>query len=463
MAPSSASQYTSEFMDLVALLKRPEGKTLEFKRDLSSPEGALKTLVAFANSAGGTLLLGVEDRTARVRGVPQALELEERIASLISDSIAPRLAPDIEIFPWRRTQLIAVQVYPSPTRPHYLKREGSESGTYVRVGSTNRRADADMILELRRVVRGESFDEQPMPDLDSEALDFRAASESFASVRRLARHDLVTLHLVTNHQGRRVPTVGGMILFGLERAVHFPDAWIQAGRFAGVDKTHIADHAELREPPGRAIEQAIEFIEKHSIHGATIGRVRRKERWNLPPVAVREALINAVAHTDYSQRGAPIRVSMFDDRLEIENPGLLPSGLTVEDLEHGVSKLRNRVIGRVFHALGLIEQWGSGIQRIIAACREAGLAPPRFEEIAMRFRVTIYTEPVAAPLVETTDQTILDALSDGEGRPTSEIAAVIGLTSRATRTRLARLVENGLLREVGTGPQDPKRRYFRVQ
>ena len=153
---------------------------------------------------------------------------------------------------------------------------------------------------------------------------------------------------------------------------------------------------------------------------------------------------------------------MFDDRLEIENPGLLPSGLTVEDLEHGVSKLRNRVIGRVFHALGLIEQWGSGIQRIIAACREAGLAPPRFEEIAMRFRVTIYTEPVAAPLVETTDQTILDALSDGEGRPTSEIAAVIGLTSRATRTRLARLVENGLLREVGTGPQDPKRRYFRV-
>ena len=108
---------------------------------------------------------------------------------------------------------------------------------------------------LRRVVRGESFDEQPMPDLDSEALDFRAASESFASVRRLARHDLVTLHLVTNHQGRRVPTVGGMILFGLERAVHFPDAWIQAGRFAGVDKTHIADHAELREPPGRAIER----------------------------------------------------------------------------------------------------------------------------------------------------------------------------------------------------------------
>ncbi len=219
----------------------------------------------------------------------------------------------------------------------------------------------------------------------------------------------------------------------------------------------------LRELPVRAIEQAIQFIEKHSTHGAEIGRVRRKERWNLPPLAVREALINAVAHADYSQRGAPIRVSLFDDRIEIENPGLLPFGLTVEDIEHGVSKLRNRVIGRVFHELGLIEQWGGGVQRMIAACREAGLAPPRREEIATRFRVTIYTERVSRPSVETTDQTILDTLSDGEGRLTSEIAAVIGLTSRATRTRLARLVESGLLREIGTGPQDPKRRYFRVQ
>ena len=450
-------------MDLLALLKRPEGKTLEFKRDLSSPDSALKTVVAFANSAGGTLLLGVEDRTAHVRGVRQALELEERIASLISDSIAPRLAPDIEILPWRRTQLIAIQVYPSPGRPHYIKREGTETGTYVRVGSTNRRADADMIQELRRVVRGESFDEQAMPGLDSEALDFRAASESFAPLRKLARRDLMTLRLITSHQGHRVPTAGGMLLFGRDRAAHFPDAWIQAGRFVGIDKARIADQAEFRNLPMHAIEQAIQFIEKHSTHGAEIGRVRRKERWNLPPIAVREALINAVAHADYSQRGAPIRVSIFDDRLEIENPGLLPSGLTVEDLEHGVSKLRNRVIGRVFHALGLIEQWGSGVQRMIAACHGAGLAPPRLEEIATHFRVTIYTERVSRPDVEKTDQTILDALSAGEGKLTSEIAAVIGLTPRATRTRLARLVESGLLREVGSGPQDPKRRYFRMQ
>jgi predicted HTH transcriptional regulator len=88
------------------------------------------------------------------------------------------------------------------------------------------------------------------------------------------------------------------------------------------------------------------------------------------------SVVNAVIHADYAQRGAPIRLAIFDDRLEVENPGLLPFGLTLEDLPRGISRLRNRVNGRTFHALGLIEQWGSGIQRVTAACRDAGLAPP---------------------------------------------------------------------------------------
>jgi predicted HTH transcriptional regulator len=190
-------------MDLVEILQRPEGKTLEFKRELSSPDRVLKTIVAFANTAGGTLLIGVEDRTRHVRGIGEPLDVEERIANLVSDGIAPRLVPEIEILPWRRTSVVAVHVYPSPSRPHHLKREGTASGVYVRVGSTNRRADADLIDELRRFSRGEAFDEQPMPDLDSEALDFRVASESFASARALSRRDLETLRLLTSHQGRR--------------------------------------------------------------------------------------------------------------------------------------------------------------------------------------------------------------------------------------------------------------------
>lgn len=449
-------------MDLVEILKRPEGKTFEVKRDLSSPEGVLKTIVAFANTAGGLVLIGVEDRGARVRGVAKPLDLEEQLANLISDHVAPRLLPEIEILPWRATHVLAVQVHPSPTRPHYLKRQGVDGGVYVRVGSTNRRADRELVEELRRVARGETYDEQPLVDLDSEVIDFRAASESFAPLRKLHRRDLLTLRLLTDYQGRKVPTVGGVLLFGRDRERYFPDAWIQAGRFDGTNKSKIIDSIAIHSLPVPAIEGAIAFVQKHALHGASIGSVRRKERWNLPPLAVREAVINAVAHADYAQRGAPIRISIFDDRLEIESPGLLPFGLTVQDLHDGISKLRNRVIGRVFNAVGLIEQWGSGVQRMVDACREAGLAVPVFEEIATRFRVTIGSTSVAPPELDATDQAILQALVHDGGMSTSQVAKSISLTPRATRTRLGKLVDRGLVREVGTGPQDPKRRYFRV-
>jgi len=449
-------------MNLVEVLKRPEGKTLEFKRDLSSPDGVLRTVVAFANTAGGTLLIGVEDATRHVRGVKSPLDLEERLASIISDSIAPRLAPELEILPWRSTHVLAVQVYPSPGRPHHLQGEGPQAGVYVRVGSTNRHADREMIEELRRFARGETFDEQAMPDLDSEALDFRAASESFAPLRKLKRSDLETLRLLTVHQGKKVPTIGGMLLFGRDRARHFPDAWIQAGRFDGNDKARIADQTEIRSYLGLAIVAAVAFVQKHSLHGAEIGAVRRKARWSLPPVAVREAIINAVVHADYAQRGAPVRISIFDDRLEVENPGLLPFGVTVDDLRQGISKLRNRVIGRVFHELGLIEQWGSGIQRMTAACRDAGMAPPALVEIGNRFRVTLFIARGDNPASDPLDKSILDVLTGENGKSTQEIAMAIERTPRATRTRLMKLVEHGLVLEIGSSPQDPKRRYFKV-
>ncbi len=448
-------------MNLVDLLKGSEGKTLEFKRDLSSPEPALRTIVAFANTAGGTLLIGVEDRTRRVRGVSTPLELEERLANLLTDNVIPRIVPEIEILSWRRTQVLAVHVYPSPTRPHYLERLGPEAGTFVRVGSTNRRADRELIAEMRRFVGGETYDEQPMPDLDSEAVDFRAASESFAEIRKLRTTDMETLRLIAPYQGRNVPTIGGMLLFGKDRHRFFPDAWIQAARFHGTNRSRIVDRVEIRSLPVSAIDEAIAFVEKHSIHGAEVIKTRRQEKWNLPPLAVREAVINAVTHTDYSQTGAPLRIAIFEDRLEVENPGLLPFGLTVEDLHRGISKLRNRVIGRVFNALGLVEQWGSGIQRMISACQDSGLPPPSFEEIGTRFRVTIYTERVGRPLLDDTDRAILDTLADDRGHLTSEIAKAIGLTPRATRTRLGKLVDRGLIREIGTGPKDPRRRYFR--
>lgn len=361
-------------------------------------------------------------------GIPEPLALEERIASLVADSIEPRLLVDIDILPWRRSHLVLLRVHPSPLRPHHMRTEGTELGTYVRLGSTNRRADAALIAELARRPGFSSYDEEPVPDLDSEALDFAAVSESFAGFRTLRKRDLETLGLTTKHQSRRVPTVGGMLLFGRDRLARFPDAWIQAGRFAGIDRSGMADRAELREYPINAIEGAVSIVERNTRLGAEIGRLRRRDVPAVPPVALREALVNAVVHADYTQRGAPIRVAVFDDRVEIENPGILLPGLTPEDLHEGISRLRNPVIGRIFKELGLIEQWGSGIQRMSAANRSAGLPEPEFTELGLRFRVTLRTTATGTPQVDDTERRILEFLDAPNGRSTAELATHIERT-----------------------------------
>jgi ATP-dependent DNA helicase RecG len=463
-SPHPSFRVKCRAVDLITLLSRTEGKTLEFKRDLSSPEGALKAVVAFANTSGGVLVLGVEDGTKKVKGIPNILAEEERLANLIADSISPRLVPSIEVMPWRKTQVLAVEIYPSANRPHYLNRLGAEEGVFVRVGSTNRRADQVLIDEMRRYNQVSSFDEQPQPELNSEAIDFRAASEFFKPIRKLTRPDLQTLKIMTSYQGRGVPTIGGILLFGTDRLNHYSDAWIQVGRFAGNDRRRILDSVEVRSYLPGAADEVISFLRKHMTREAVIGPVKRTDLWTYPVVAVREAIMNAIVHADYAQRGAPIRVALFDDRLEIENPGLLPFGLTIEDIRKGISKLRNRVIGRVFQELGLIEHWGSGIQRMTAACRDRGLDAPKLEEIGTHFRVTLSATARRASAKDARDEAILAVLSASPeaGLSTSEIAKLINLSPRASRTRLAALVERGLIVEIGSGPQDPHRRYYLV-
>ena len=449
-------------MDLIATLKRPEGKTLEFKRDLSSPRGIVRTVVAFANTAGGVLLIGVEDKTGFVRGVADVLAAEERLANILADAVTPQVVPDIEVLRWRDGHVLAAEVFPSPRRPHRVRAEAGD-GVYVRVGSTNRRADPALVDEMRRFASRRAYDEEPMPQLYSEAVDFRAASDWFAPKRKLRRSDLDTLGLIARDQARRVPTVGGLLLFGDgdEKERHFPDAWIQVGRFRGANRANIADQQDVRGHAPVLVERATEFVVERLSCGARIDGTRREDLWNVPPVAVREAIVNAVAHADYAQRGGPIRVAVFADRVEVESPGLLPFGLTIEDLPLGVSKLRNRVIARVFHELGLMENWGSGVQRMISACDEAGCPHPVFEELGGRFRVTL---GVSRPgvLADDVDARLLSALRVRDGLSTKQLAAAIERTPRTTRTRLKRLVERGQVREVGSGANDPQRRYYLI-
>jgi ATP-dependent DNA helicase RecG len=379
------------------LLMLNEGKTLEFKRDLSSPKNLLKTLVAFANTSGGRAIIGVDDRTKQPIGVEFPLDEEERLSNLIADSIRPRLVPNIEMVTVSDRTLLIVEVYLSNSRPHYLQAEGAERGVYVRLGSSNRQADRELIAEMRRSVEGIAFDEMPIPDLSMSDLDLGVIKKWFGNRRELDEQGLLTLKLLRREQGKLVPTRGAILLFGKDRIFHFPDAWVQCGRFVGNDKAVIFDHIELYEPLPQLVDSMMLFLKKHAMRGADFSGVQRRDVWSIPLGILREAVINALVHADYSQRGAPIRIAFFDDRIEIENPGILLSGMTIEDMKQGISKIRNPVVARVFRELNLIEQWGSGVRRMFREAEELGLPSPEIIEIGLRLRFIVHlAEPVAA-------------------------------------------------------------------
>jgi len=383
------------------------------------------------------LLIGIEDDTREILGVKNPLDEEERLCNLIADNIEPRLVPNVELFSLEDKTLLSVEVYPSGLRPHWIRKEGPDEGVYVRLGSTNRKADRELIAELKRTTAGISFDEQPLPDRVVDGLDFEAASACFERHRKLVKKDLESLRLVVPHQGHLVPTVGGMLLFGKDRETIFPDSWIQCGRFIGKDKADIFDHIDIHEHLPVAVEKVMEFLKKHAMRGADFSELRRKDVWSIPLTILREAVINAVVHADYSQRGAPVRVAFYDDRIEIENPGILLPGLTVEDMLQGVSKIRNHVIARVFRELDLIEQWGSGVRRMFNEAEALGLPQPEIIEVGMRVRLIVYLAEMIK--VETSTPITAEAESRLKSRLKSELAAKVVLLLAEGETSKAEL------------------------
>ena len=449
-------------MNILDLLRREEGKTLEFKANVSGLRNILKTVVAFANTAGGDLILGVEDKTKIVCGVPDVLEVEERLASSITDSISPLIIPDIEIKPFRDRELLLVHIYAGTRRPYFLKARGPEKGTYLRVGSTNRLATPELLEELGRLSRNLSFEEETFWPANAEDLDLKTAGRVFAAAGKpFNRRVAFNLSLLRKADGAVKPTVGGYLLFGKNRAQHFPNAVIRCARFKGVIPQIFLDKHDFTGYPVVEIDRVMTFVERNISLRAEINRLRREERYEYPLLALREVLLNAIVHSDYTIRGRDIRVAIFDDRIEVTNPGLLVPGLAMEDLYTGTSKLRNRIIGRVFRELGLIEQWGTGIGKVLRLCNEYALQPPWFQEIGDSFRVTLFNSGPRIQALGATETAILQILQTEDaslGIP--RLAKEVGKTAATTRRSMRRLIDSGYVIEIKTSPRDRRSTFL---
>lgn len=369
-----------------------EGKTLEFKRDLSSPTKPLRTIVAFANSAGGRLVIGVDDDRTVV-GVSDPLAEEERITSLISDLISPQLVPAIDLVTVGETTVLVVDVPLSTRRPHFMSAQGPDHGVYVRLGSTTRQADPALVAELERNARGAAFEDLTEPRALLSDLNLEGLSELRG--RSTGVDDLVALGLAVKQRGEIVPTNAGILAACADPTRFLPSAWVQCGRLRGASGTDIFDQTEIYGPVPQAVERIMEFLLKHAYKSAVFGEVRRRDSYSIPVEAIREVVVNALVHASYAERGTPIRVGFYDDRIQVDSPGVLLPGMTIESMRR-VSRLRNPSLARIFREAGIMEQWGTGVQRVYDHIAAAGLPEPRVEEVMDRLRFTVYV-PSHAP------------------------------------------------------------------
>jgi ATP-dependent DNA helicase RecG len=356
-------------MKINEVIQQPEGRRLEFKQELPTVADLCKTIVAFANDAGGEIFIGISNEPRAVVGIPEdnLFKIEEQISNLIHDNCQPVIIPDISFHGDGDVRFIRVKIFRGSNFPYYLKSKGKTGGTFVRVGSSNRLADLEIIEELERQKRNVSFDselvhEKPVSkfNIESFKLFFKEKTEE-----ELSEMTLKKTGLLAEFQGDWLPT-NSYLLFSdfSSRKEFFPYSKIECARFKGSDTDVFIDQKTIDDHIGIQAEKAYDFVLRHINKGATVKGVYTEGHWEYPIKAIREVLRNAVVHRDYSLIGKDIKVAIFDDMVEITSPGKLRPSIDFNELEARQSDIRNKIIAPIFKKIGVIDQWGNGLKLI---------------------------------------------------------------------------------------------------
>ena len=277
-----------------------ESKTLEFKSKLpDKSETYMKTIVAFANTSGGRLIIGIDDNKSIV-GVnkDEVFEIMDKVANAISDACEPQIVPDISIKTIKDKCIIVIEIYPGANRPYYLKSKGKERGTYIRSAATSRLADFDKIRELEMEGKNLSWDEQICVgyEVTTEAInklckDIQLYMSSSVSeeVKMPTEKQLVNWKVLKESNGKFLATNAFVLL----TSDFFPFAKIQCALFKGTTRDIFIDKKEYTGSIYEQVENAYQFVLRHINQSAKIEGLVRKERYELPPGAIREMIVNA--------------------------------------------------------------------------------------------------------------------------------------------------------------------------
>ncbi|MCI6997934.1 MAG: putative DNA binding domain-containing protein, partial [Eubacterium sp.] len=293
----------------------------------------------------GKLIVGVDDKTHQIVGVENDVlfQLMDGIANAVSDSCVPQIIPDIEPQTVNGKTVIVVSVEAGKNRPYYLKSKGKDNGTYIRVAGTSRQAFPEKIKELEMEGARISWDEltcvgYPVSEEATEKLcqdieKFR--KKAGMSEHSVKKEQLINWKILKQSEGQLLATNA----YALLTSDYFSFSKTQCAVFKGIDRAVFLDKREFIGPIYTQIEEAVDFVLRNIRLGATIDGLVRKEKYELPPEAIREMIINAHCHRNLLDESC-IQVAVYDDRLEVTSPGGLYNGLTYEEVMNGHSKIR---------------------------------------------------------------------------------------------------------------------------
>jgi len=447
----------SSRVNLKNLLTRGPGQLLQLDPDPDA-QGLAETLVAFANADGGTILIGLQGPGA----IPEDLDPEHVEATLLRavSMCQPPVQTDWQAVETPQGAAVAISVTRSPLL-HSLE----DGRVLLRSGSRNRPLSGGEIRQLASAKGSGDFEQETVAGARVEDLDEALVADHLESRRlrgprgeKLDADSWLTSSGAVDAQGR--VTVAGMLLFGKEPQRFLPHSGAVLVRFPG---THPSGgdapagymrREDVSGSLGQVIEGLWQAIWQEVRHESVLKGLKREDVTEYPPFAVREAIVNAVAHRDYRLSGRRIEVRMFDDRMEIGSPGGLPGHITLDNIVEEHFSRNPRIVRGLFH-WGFIEELGLGIDRMIEEMLRAGHPAPQFDAHPFGFRVVLRNarERPAAKWVEGLNERQIKALSylQEHRRITNREYQVMcpDVTTETLRLDLVAMVENGILLRIG--------------
>ncbi|GAA4900723.1 ATP-binding protein [Tessaracoccus lubricantis] len=444
----------------------------------------LETLSSFSNTAGGLIIVGLAEGAgfAPVDDF-DARKARDQLASRMNE-LTPPVRGTLDIVPYEDGALLLARIPELQPRdkPCYITARGRYQGAFIRVGDGDQRLDAYEVDRLVEEHRQPTWDDEPVPqatlaDVMPEALVSYLDSQRHVRRRTFSQGDDIAmqrLHVVKEG----APTLAAILAMGEYPQGFFPRLTVSFAHFPGTTKGDIAeglrllDSQTLTGPIPELVEQSVAMVARSMATGAIMEGPYRRELPDYPLAAVREAVVNALMHRDYSPsaRGTQVQVNMFVDRLEITNPGGLYGTVTKRTLGHaGLSSTRNQRLSTLLEHVqlpggGLVaENRGTGFAVMEEALRKALMPPIEVRDDLASFTV-IFRRRRVAPAEEargTTRERVLHLMADRESASTAELRELTGLSRTSIQNAINQLLNEGLL-EALEPTRSPRQRYRRA-